>query len=479
MKVSSIGKTQPAPTEAQVSSQISSWWQEVAASTRAGQIPRALRHLRWIAVASPDDRDAQLWLHHLSHRQREAQGSPADQRTRKGPKLKAIAKTGLKIGIAIVISLLGLALLPFLQLSLGRAEWRTLDTTLNDSPVATPTSSSILSETQQLPCAELPEPGEPLAALVGEQGIGQNAFERELDQFLAELADSGIDLEGPQVLADMPGYRRQVLDQLVEDVVVQQAAASAGITVTEDQMADFLEAELGTAEAQTEFKRELEAKGQSWEEFLHDTCQALLRQSVLEQVTTEITGTMEMVWARQIVVQTQQDAQNALARLAAGEDFAELAQELSLDSTTRDQGGDLGWFPRGLGQVAIEVEEAAFSGSPGLVQGPISVDDQFYLVQTVDLQPDRPVDPELAASLREADFKLWLSDQVAATEVVIYMDLYELPDGVATPEVVPETGAGIFAPAWVGLTVLGVAFLLAGGALRTHAPVSGGKADQS
>ncbi len=314
--------------------------------------------------------------------------------------------------------------------------------------------------------------------MVGEQGIGLETFERELDQYLTALEESGVDLQEPGTLATMPEYRRHVLDALIRDVLVQQAAVSAGISVADEQIDTYLESEVGPPEAQAELEQELEAKGQTWEEFRQEACQELLRQSVLAQVTSGVAETMEMVRARQIVVETQQDAQNALTRLAAGEDFSELAQELSVDDATREEGGDLGWFPRQSGLVPPEVEEAAFLGSPGLVQGPILVGDQFYLVQTVDLQSDRPVDAVLSALLRENDFEAWLADQMAEADVSILVDLYALPGGAVTPEVVPKTGADLFLPGWLFLTGAGLALVGAGSALHLYSRMAAREANR-
>jgi len=59
-------------------------------------------------------------------------------------------------------------------------------------------------------------------------------------------------------------------------------------------------------------------------------------------------------------------------RIAAGEDFGALAARYSQDETTKDRGGDLGFF--GRGRYNPELEEAAFNGKPGDLVGPIETD---------------------------------------------------------------------------------------------------------
>src|SRR5690606_1136236 len=62
-------------------------------------------------------------------------------------------------------------------------------------------------------------------------------------------------------------------------------------------------------------------------------------------------------------------AEDLLVRIEAGEDFAELARELSADPGTRSSGGDLGWISRGM--LVGPFEEALFSMEAGEVRGPV------------------------------------------------------------------------------------------------------------
>lgn len=57
------------------------------------------------------------------------------------------------------------------------------------------------------------------------------------------------------------------------------------------------------------------------------------------------------------------------ARVAAGEDFGAIAQQVSEDEASKPQGGDLGFFPRGRMTQAFEI--AAFGGAQGEIVGPI------------------------------------------------------------------------------------------------------------
>jgi len=104
--------------------------------------------------------------------------------------------------------------------------------------------------------------------------------------------------------------------------------------------------------------------------------------------------TEEQVRARQIMLQITEDRtaeqtlaelQTIAARIEAGEDFAELAAEISEDPMSKEQGGDLGLF--GRGQYLEEIENAAFSAQLGEVVGPVESAFGYHLVLVTEHLP--------------------------------------------------------------------------------------------
>lgn len=80
-------------------------------------------------------------------------------------------------------------------------------------------------------------------------------------------------------------------------------------------------------------------------------------------------------------------AEAVLKRAQAGEDFAALARQYSEDTSTADQGGYLGTFPRG--QMSKEFEDAAFSMKPGEISGLVRTDDYgFHIIKV--FRHDKP-----------------------------------------------------------------------------------------
>jgi parvulin-like peptidyl-prolyl isomerase len=132
-------------------------------------------------------------------------------------------------------------------------------------------------------------------------------------------------------------------------------------------------------------------------------------------VTTGIKGEAEQVHARDIVLDSEQTAQQVLALLQQGTDFATVAKEYSVDETTKDNGGDLGWFPRG--RVAPELEEAAFALQPGQLSGIVGLSDGYHILQVVERDAARRLSPETEFYLKMALFDEWLAEQRASAVI--------------------------------------------------------------
>lgn len=83
-------------------------------------------------------------------------------------------------------------------------------------------------------------------------------------------------------------------------------------------------------------------------------------------------------------------AEEVLAKINAGEDFSELAKLFSTDTFSAENGGDLGWFSKGI--MDPKFEDAAFSlPNNGDVSTVIKSDFGYHIIKLSDVKPEQVI----------------------------------------------------------------------------------------
>ena len=134
----------------------------------------------------------------------------------------------------------------------------------------------------------------------------------------------------------------------------------------------------------------------------------LLETKLKEEISAKVAPTQTQVWARHILVADEQAAKDIIVRLQNGEDFATLAKELSTDTGSGANGGDLGWF--GSGAMVPEFEDAAFAlKNPGdITTEPVKSDFGFHIIQLIAKQ-ERPLTADQYEAAKQKAFSDWLT----------------------------------------------------------------------
>lgn len=140
----------------------------------------------------------------------------------------------------------------------------------------------------------------------------------------------------------------------------------------------------------------------------------LYRKKLEEAITADLKPEQDQVWARHILVETEDEAKSVLDRLSKGENFIALAQELSKDTGTKDNGGDLGWFA--TGKMVPAFNDAAFSMKVGEISQPVKSDYGYHIIQVLGHEM-RTLDASTFTSLKDTTFSDWLIAQKDAVEI--------------------------------------------------------------
>ncbi|MBZ0290580.1 MAG: peptidylprolyl isomerase [Anaerolineae bacterium] len=275
--------------------------------------------------------------------------------------------------------------------------------TAETTPVASvpsPTAPAETSAPPSLPTAPaagspIDENGVQLAARVNGVGIPLTNLEQALARRQLEVN-----------AADAGALRSEVLDQLIEQAVIEQGAAAQNVGVTDAEVQTELQSNVELAGSQDAWNQWLATNQYTADEFTQTLRYTLITNRVRDSLTTDLNGDVRQVHARHILLKTEAEALDVLNRLNSGEDFVALAAALSNDETTRQQGGDLGWFTQEE-LLVPELGQAAFALQPGQIGGPVGTELGYHVIQTLEFA-DRPVEAERRVFIAQARFENWL-----------------------------------------------------------------------
>lgn len=102
----------------------------------------------------------------------------------------------------------------------------------------------------------------------------------------------------------------------------------------------------------------------------------------LYEAQKSLSGPGEERRARQIVVADEETAKAVVGRLNDEEDFAALVTELSIDSVTRDRGGELGWLSRDV--LPAPLRSPVFTTDVGARAEPVQTDAGWHIIEVLD-----------------------------------------------------------------------------------------------
>ncbi|NPV52326.1 MAG: foldase [Firmicutes bacterium] len=202
-----------------------------------------------------------------------------------------------------------------------------------------------------------------------------------------------------KALEDQGG--KQILSAMIREELIRQAAAREGISISKadvDEEVNNLVKQFGSNEA---FESVLGQYGMTEGDVRKQIEVSLLLNAL---ATKDITVTEdellkyynehkadfkepEEVRARHILVGDEKAARGILAQLKSGADFAAIAKEKSRDPGTKDKGGDLGYFRRGM--MDPEFEKAAFSLGVGQTSGIVRSAYGYHIIRVEARKPEK------------------------------------------------------------------------------------------
>jgi parvulin-like peptidyl-prolyl isomerase len=157
----------------------------------------------------------------------------------------------------------------------------------------------------------------------------------------------------------------------------------------------------------------------------------ILREKLFDAITANVPRVQEEVWARHILVKDEATAKTVEDRLAKGEDFANVAKEVSIDTGSAQLGGDLGWQTRDY--FVKEFSDAVFSLKVGEISQPVKSQFGYHVIQVL-AHEQIPLDASAYQQARQTAFNDWLKQARDEYKVATY-DIWQtiVPTDPAVP----------------------------------------------
>ncbi len=225
------------------------------------------------------------------------------------------------------------------------------------------------------------------------------------------------------------------LTNITRELVLKKEAETAGIIVSPEEVENKL-IEIATGEdepiTQNEFKewlrQRLNESKLTDDEYRDITATQVIAEIFYDVIADATPTKTEQVHLNVILTDTEEEAAETRARWAAGESFADLAREVSLDGLTREEGGDYGWIPRDT-VFESRLDEDAFNLEIGVVSEPIpyydtSVADatspsyvNYYLIMVSEKSDSREIDEKYLDTIYNNAFDQWISQMFSEHEI--------------------------------------------------------------
>ena len=173
--------------------------------------------------------------------------------------------------------------------------------------------------------------------------------------------------------------------QFLEQIVIEKVLNDKYEVSKEDVDAEFEEVK---AQFGDEFQNALKESGLT-EDTLRSNIKfnQLRNKAIADSITDEDIkayydqASMELK-ARHILVKDEETANEVIEKLNAGEDFATLAKELSEDTGSAENGGDLDWFT--VGKMVTEFNDAAYALEVNEISKPVKSQFGYHIIQVTD-----------------------------------------------------------------------------------------------
>ncbi|MFJ6209661.1 peptidylprolyl isomerase [Lysinibacillus sp. NPDC092081] len=194
-------------------------------------------------------------------------------------------------------------------------------------------------------------------------------------------------------------YGTEVLDTLITNKIVELEAKKVGVSVSEDSIQEEYENLAESYGGKELLQTTLEENGLTEQSVKDNIRMYQLTKNVIaasidisdEEVAQyfennkDSYGQKEEIVASHILLEDEETAKDVLAKVKAGDDFAELAKTYSIDTSTNENGGEIGYISRG--QMDEKFEEATFDLEKGSISDIVQTSEGYHIIKVTEKVP--------------------------------------------------------------------------------------------
>ncbi len=241
-----------------------------------------------------------------------------------------------------------------------------------------------------------------VAARVNGEAIKMSVIEQQLEDTKKQYPQM---FEGADAEARLLDFRQRILDTLISQELLRQAAEDSGIEIDEKEIDNQVNELKKSFQGDQKFEEALKKANLTVDKLKDQLREQMVQQKLVEKLTAEIKIADKdikayydknkaqykeeaAVHAAHILFDERDEAnaEKVLEMVEDGDDFAALAKKYSKDTVSATKGGDLGWPTQ---PYVSEFQAAADKLDPGEISDLVKSPFGWHIIKVIEKRSER------------------------------------------------------------------------------------------
>ena len=228
------------------------------------------------------------------------------------------------------------------------------------------------------------------------------------------------------------GMKTPVVDMMVENEIILKDLKDNEIEITDEDVQKNIDTYVATSGGKENFDKMLSDYNLNLEDLKKYVRYETVAQKHMDWYNKEHQPSddeinkyfeenkdyLVQVKAQHILVDSEEKANEAKARIDKGEKFEDVAKDMSIDEFTKDEGGDLGFIYKN--QMDKDFEKVAFELKDGQVSGPVKTSFGYHIIKVTESKKEvKDVKDVIVETLNRDAYRDYLEQLKAKAKVEV------------------------------------------------------------